>query len=411
MKGRFVFYSHDGVGLGHLRRNLAIATALTEAAPDASVLLATGCDDLGAHGLAPNVDVLVLPGLRKVANGRYAARRLPMSGREVRALRAAQLETAVRSFGPDVMLVDKHPVGVRGELRPALDALREKGGRVALGLRDILDDAAGVAAEWSAARVVELMERYIDRVLVYGDPRVLDVVAEYGLPPSLAARTRYCGYVVNPEPDRARLAETLPAFAGRLDGRPAVLATAGGGEDGGTLLEAFIAAARDAPWDAAVVCGPQLEPPRRHALRALALEADVDFHVNEPELASWFPRVDALVCMGGYNTLCEAASSGTPVVCVPRVSPRREQLIRAQAFSRLGLIRVLGPAHLSPAVLRREVDALLHVSRRDLAERAWSTLDFNGAATAAQELLALTKASRRFVPRRGAPRFVSLGER
>ena len=27
---RFLFYSHDGLGLGHTRRNLAIAAALTE---------------------------------------------------------------------------------------------------------------------------------------------------------------------------------------------------------------------------------------------------------------------------------------------------------------------------------------------------------------------------------------------
>jgi predicted glycosyltransferase len=391
VNGRFVFYSHDGIGLGHLRRNLAIAAALTDAAPKASVLLATGCDDLGAHGLAPNVDVLVLPGLRKVGNGRYSARRLPMSGKEVRALRAAQLETAIRSFRPDVMLVDKHPVGVRGELRPALDVLLESGGRVVLGLRDILDDAASVAKEWSAAGVIEEIERHVDRVLVYGDPRVLDVVEEYGLPPSVADRSRYCGYVVNPEPVRGLAVDALPAFATRLDRRPTVLATAGGGEDGWNLLESFVLAAREADWDAAVVCGPQLSARRRHALRALSFESGVEFHVNEPDVASWFSQVDALVCMGGYNTLCEATSRGTPTLCVPRVRPRREQLIRARSFARLGLLRVVEPDLLSPELVGREVAVLLGASRRALAERAKTTLGFDGAATAAAELLAMAQ--------------------
>ncbi len=391
MNGRFVFYSHDGVGLGHLRRNLAIAAALTEAAPDASVLLATGCDDLGAHGLAPNVDVLVLPGLRKVANGRYSARRLPMSGKEVRALRAAQLETAIRSFQPDVMLIDKHPVGVRGELRPALDALLAIGGRAALGLRDILDDSASVAEEWAQTGVIEAMERYIDRVLVYGDPRVLAVVEEYGLPEALAARSRYCGYVVNPEPARAAAVEALPDFATRLDRRPTVLATAGGGEDGWSLLESFVLAAEEAAWDAVVVCGPQLSARRRHALRALSMQSNVEFHVNEPDVAAWLSHVDALVCMGGYNTLCEATSRGTPTLCVPRVEPRREQLIRARAFARLGLLRVVEPTRLTPDLLRREVAALLGASRRELSERARGTLGFAGAAAAAAELLDLAQ--------------------
>jgi predicted glycosyltransferase len=404
---RFVFYSHDGVGLGHLRRNLAIAAALTDAAPDASVLLATGCDDLGAHGLASNVDVLVLPGLRKVANGHYSARRLPMSGREIRALRSAQLETAIRSFEPDVMLVDKHPAGVRGELRPALDALRRTGGSVVLGLRDILDDAASVAEEWAAAGVIDEIQRYVDRVLVYGDPRVLDVVEEYGLPPALAARSSYCGYVVNGEPAGARAVDALPDFATRLGPRPTVLATAGGGEDGWNLLEGFVLAARDADWDAVVVCGPQLRATRRHDLRALCLESGIEFHVNEPDVASWFSHVDALVCMGGYNTLCEATSRGTPTLCVPRVRPRREQLIRAQAFARFGLLRVLEPDLLSPELLRGEVAALLGLSRRTLAERARETLGFDGAAAAARELLALANASGGRFRRRAAPRHLA----
>jgi predicted glycosyltransferase len=397
---RFVFYSHDGVGLGHLRRNLAIAAALTEAAPNASVLLATGCDELGAHGLAPNVDVLVLPGLRKVGNGRYSARRLPMSGREVRALRSAQLEAAIRSFRPDVVLVDKHPVGVRGELRPALEALRGTGGRVVLGLRDILDDAASVAEEWSASGVIEEMEHYVDRVLIYGDPRVHDLVEEYGLPASLAALSSYCGYVVNAEPARAQAVDALPAFATRLGRRPTVLATAGGGEDGWSLLGAFVQAARDADWDAVVVCGPQLSAARRHELRALSLDSGVEFHVNEPDVGSWFSHVDALVCMGGYNTLCEATSRGTPTLCVPRVRPRREQLIRARAFARLGLLRVAEPDVLTPDLLRREVAGLLGSSRRRLAEGAQAALGFDGAAAAAAELLALARARDGRFPRR-----------
>src|SRR6266496_4151944 len=48
---RFLFYSHDGFGLGHTRRHLAVARALTELAPDSSVLLATGSDVVSRLGL------------------------------------------------------------------------------------------------------------------------------------------------------------------------------------------------------------------------------------------------------------------------------------------------------------------------------------------------------------------------
>ena len=41
---RFLFYSHDGPGLGHVRRDLAVAKTLVEVAPDASILVVTGAD-------------------------------------------------------------------------------------------------------------------------------------------------------------------------------------------------------------------------------------------------------------------------------------------------------------------------------------------------------------------------------
>ncbi len=377
---RFIFYSHDGCGLGHLRRNLAIAAAVTDQAPDASVVLLTGCIELGAQGLAPNVEIVGLPAIRKLGNGRYGARRLPVSGPELRSLRAGLISATVESFRPDVLLIDKHPMGVRGELRPALDSLPGWGGQAVLGLRDILDDPATVQEEWTRDGVIEFTEAHCDRVLIYGNPSVFDFVGEYDLAESLVRRARYCGYVVN---------HAVPAVANGRAGRPRVLATVGGGEDGSRLLEAFVAAAATADWDATVVAGPQSSPANRRALRQLALRAGVEFHDSVPDLSLRLQHVDALVSMGGYNTLSEALSLGTPTLCVPRAYPRVEQLIRARAFAGLDLLRMIEPERLSPAAVEAEVTALLAADRREIAARAHATLGFGGARAAATELLEL----------------------
>src|SRR5881628_1458544 len=79
---RVLFYSHDGMGLGHVRRHLAIASALVEAAPEAKVLVVTSVDEVSRLGLPPNVDTLRLPALRKVANNEYSSRRLGLPGAE-----------------------------------------------------------------------------------------------------------------------------------------------------------------------------------------------------------------------------------------------------------------------------------------------------------------------------------------
>lgn len=93
---RFFLYSHDGQGLGHARRHLAIARGIVEADPTASVLIATGIEELPKPGLPRNVEVLKLPSLRKMANGRYESRRLLLAPRETRSLRSSLLLAAVK---------------------------------------------------------------------------------------------------------------------------------------------------------------------------------------------------------------------------------------------------------------------------------------------------------------------------
>src|SRR5215831_5631478 len=127
---RFFFYSHDGMGLGHVRRQIAIAAALRELEPNAQVLLATSVDDVAGLGLPPNVDTLKLPGLRKIANGDYSGRRLGIPKSQLRSFRSAVLRAAVEAFRPDAVLVDKHPFGVKGELTPALMAAKSRGSRL-----------------------------------------------------------------------------------------------------------------------------------------------------------------------------------------------------------------------------------------------------------------------------------------
>ena len=73
---RFLLYSHDALGLGHVRRNLVIAGALVARSPGASVILATSAEHADSLGVPDGVDLMRLPAVRKVANGHYAPRRL-----------------------------------------------------------------------------------------------------------------------------------------------------------------------------------------------------------------------------------------------------------------------------------------------------------------------------------------------
>jgi predicted glycosyltransferase len=395
---RFLFYSHDGFGMGHTCRNLAIARALVAASPKATVLLATGSDDTSRLGVPERVEILKLPSLRKLANERYGSRTLVISESEIRALRARLLSSAIETFWPDVVLVDKHPFGANGELRDGMERLRDHGGRSVLGLRDILDDPETVAAEWRPHGLPDRITDFYDRVLVYGQREVFDSVAAYGFPSALAARTAYCGYVsasdVTTETPPHLPASIPDRLGSATDDRAVVLATVGGGEDGFHLLRAFLEGAADAPWQSVAVTGPLICNGELKELTRLAQQSGARLHRFVPRLEEWFGTASAVVCMGGYNTVTQGLQSGASLVCVPRTQPRREQWIRAEEFSRLGLLQTVHPEHLHADSLRDAVTRALQVSRPQLQQHIQQHLRFDGAAVAAHHLLALARARR-----------------
>lgn len=381
---RAILYSHDGVGLGHVRRNLAIADAVTRLDDQSSVLLVCSTDQVDSLVIPPRVDVLKLPGVRKTAALGYAAHRLPMTEGETWSLRSGLIASATRSFAPQLLLSDKHPHGAHGELREALGALHAAGGRAVLGLRDILDDPATVRAEWERGRVLAAIASDYDRVLVYGSPDVLHPARAYGMPPAVADLLRFCGYVGSSPP----FDDGEPLRADD-DGRPTVLATAGGGADGFAMLADVVRASRGAPWHPVVVSGADAAPAEREQLRREVVAVGGTYHRFVRNLPRHFPEVAALVCMGGYNTTVEALGAAVPTVVVPRVAPRQEQLIRARAFGALGLVRVVEPGALGGPALHTEICAALTDSRDRIRAAVTRHLDLDGARRAAAHLLAM----------------------
>jgi predicted glycosyltransferase len=300
------------------------------------------------------------------------------------------LHAAIDSFRPRVILVDKHPFGALGELTQSLHMIRDYGGRAVLGLRDILDEPGRVKNEWASQDFFSKVNSFYDLVLVYGERSVFDPVNEYQMPDEVAQNVRFCGYVVGCEVHKDQGAST-DSISAKLETRkvPAVLATAGGGEDGFELIETFLKASAGAPWEGIAVAGPMTPEHEALRLQELARRAKVTLHSFLPHLSNLYWSVDCLVCMGGYNTLAEGVSRGVPIVCVPRVTPRSEQSLRAHAFERLGLLRAVAPDQLSVQAMRQSILRTLGSSRQGLLDRARQVLTFDGARQAASHLLAL----------------------
>lgn len=388
-----LLYCHDTFGLGHLRRTVAVAEELRRRCPGLSALVATGSPVAHRFRLPDGVDYLKLPAVAKRGDGLYAARTLPLEFDRLLALRRDLLLSAARHLRPQLVVVDNVPGGLAGEATPALEELRRAGtSTLVLGLRDVVDEPSRVRRAWTRDGSYAMLDELYDRILVYGEETVFDAVSEYRFSSRAAAKTRYVGYL-----QRAEHGVADPGSPAR------VLVTVGGGEDGETLLRAALAARSRMPPGAArwlVVTGPFLPAARRAALAAEAARMPgitlVEFVDDLPEAIA---ESAAVVSMAGYNSVCEILSAGRPAVLVPRVRPRLEQLVRARALERRGLVRVLPPDRLTPDTLAAEIQTLL-----EPATVPGRPVDLGGLARTGEELIGLLGRDRPAAVLAGGPR-------
>ncbi len=337
---RVLLYSHDSFGLGHLRRCRALGGALTAARGDLSTLIISGSPIIGAFEFPERVDFVRVPGVIKLRDGAYTPTKLTVETAAAFRLRAEIIEETARVFAPDLVIVDKEPLGLRGELSQTLKMLKEMGARLVLGLRDVLDDAEALDQEWARKNVGPALADLYDEVWIYGVREIFDPLAGIALPPGLPERTRYTGYLRR---DTAAIGRGQPRFA--LPAEPYVLITTGGGGDGEGLIDWALSAYEhfgDSLPQAVFMLGPFMDPAAQERfLDRAAAVPEITAAVFDAEMERIVERAAGVVAMGGYNTFCEILSFDKPAVIVPREKPRREQWIRAARAQELGLARML----------------------------------------------------------------------
>ncbi len=338
---RILMYSHDTFGLGHLRRCRAIAHALVERFKGLHVLIVSGSSIAGAFEFRTRVDFLKVPSIIKLYNGEYTPLSQHTDLQETLNLRRSIIQSTAESFDPDLFIVDKEPLGLRGELEPTLISLKLRGTMLVLGLRDVMDSQSLLEAEWARVDMLRKMESLYDAVWIYGPKDFYDPLVGLDVSATLRSRLTWTGFLRREVPAQpSHKTVTLPPDA--------LLVTVGGGGDGVQLMRQVIAAHDCDPgltWPLVMMLGPFMRAEERDEIRASAEEHPalhiLDFD-NRPE--TLMESAAGVVSMGGYNTFCEILSLDKRALIIPRVSPREEQLIRAQRAASLGLVDILLPS-------------------------------------------------------------------
>jgi hypothetical protein len=131
-----LMYSHDTHGLGHIRRNMAIANHLRDA--DTNVLILTGSPIAGRFQFPQQADFVRIPGMIKKTNDDYQSLSIRIEQEKALAVRTNIILATARTFQPNLFIADKEPLGLIREVLPTLEWFKESSPSTVtiLGLRD-----------------------------------------------------------------------------------------------------------------------------------------------------------------------------------------------------------------------------------------------------------------------------------
>jgi len=352
---RILMYSHDTFGLGHLRRCRTIAHSLVENYRGLSVLIISGSTIAGAFDYRVRVDFVKIPSIIKLHNGEYTSIDRHTDLHETLQMRQAIIRHTAESFQPDMFIVDKEPMGLRGELEETLSYLKTHGTTLVLGLREVMDAPHLLKAEWAKNDVLRKIGTFYDSIWVYGPADFYDPLTDFDVPQAIRSRMNYVGFL-------QRYLPHSDVSVRHVEGNY-ILATTGGGGDGADLIHNIFDAYRydqTLTHQLFVVLGPFMPArKRRKLLKKGSSIPHVQIIEFDNRMENLIAEARAVVGMGGYNTFCEIVSFDKPALIVPRITPREEQLIRARRAAELGVIDMLLPPEAEdPALMAKALHRL-----------------------------------------------------
>ncbi|WP_319759526.1 glycosyltransferase [Maridesulfovibrio sp.] len=366
-----LMYSHDTYGLGHIRRTMAIASQLK--CKGVNILILTGSPIVGRFEFPEQIDFVRVPGMIKRSNDLYVPHSIKIEPVHAMSIRQSIIDATAKSFRPDLFIVDKAPKGMKHEIMPTLEWMKQIGQtRTILGLRDIMDDSESTIKDWSEKGIYDVLENLYSEIWVYGHQEYYDPIKEYAISESISKKMVFTGYI-----PRQTHSRTCPEK--RKNGKKLVVITAGGGGDGYPMMDAYLKALEKynpQHFRTVMVTGPFMSKEQRLDLSNRAKKLSVTFYHFYRRMEKLFSNADLVVSMGGYNTICEILSHKQVGLIIPRETPRLEQTIRANVMKEQNLADFLPWHLLGPDAIMEKVEHLL--SNSNTIREAVNNFNFTG---------------------------------
>ncbi len=378
-----IFYAHDGRGLGHISRSVAIGLAVRRLYPKLRLLLLTGgaqTQELIGPG---SLDWLKLPAYQTVVVGgrsRGIHGKSAYSDHELGLIRGHQIRRILNLYRPRIVLADHSPQGKHKELLPSLqDPEIRQHTTWFLGIRGVVGKVKQTASDLA----IDLFRQYYSGLLWYGDSAILGSAHCQSLNRMFSTVAEECGYV-------SRMTE-VEKTGGNQRQRSSrfrcTISVPWAGEQSERFLELLArylqtAGHRQGRFNLFFGSDISLQLIERFA----ALDCCTVYPFGSNYLQILNHSRTALI-YGGYNSLVDVMASGMPALVVMRSMQDQEQQQHLFALSNVwpnSLFAVDETDCLNnPALLGQKLSVLLAADRSGVNGPA---ANFSGAEHAARFL-------------------------
>ncbi|MBD2563700.1 MULTISPECIES: glycosyltransferase family protein [Nostoc] len=351
---RLMFYCQHILGMGHLVRSREIVRGLTK---DFQICFINGGEIIQGFEIPAGVEVINLPAIKTDAE--FTELQVVddvFSLTEVKEIRKNRLLEIFDQFQPDILIVELFPFGRRRfsfELIPLLERAKSNRSstKVVSSLRDIVVAKPEKQAKHEE-KVCNLINKYFDMLLVHGDPELVPLEATFSRVNDLNCEVYYTGYVVQEPLTNPILTDEDREIIS--SDKPLILVSVGGGRFGHELLESVVKTApfleKVLPHNIQVFTGPFIPDSKFHELQAMARHSK-NLHIRRytPYLLNYMKKADLSINMSGYNTTMNVLTTGVRAMILPFTGNQdREQTIRAEKLSNLGIVKFINPNDLQP---------------------------------------------------------------
>lgn len=337
---KVILFSHDGSGLGHLRRICRIAQALQG---DFATLIVTGMRK--ALWLIPdNCEFCYLPSWDVMRKNRAIYwEKLPWLDIDLPAaieLRSRLLTSIIETFDPDAIIVDYLPFGLHNELLRTIENTNAMKYLVLRGLIDTSDQ--DVFFNHASETIASLY----DRIFIAADKRVINIVSEYNFTSSFLKKIEYVNYITQGPVESQDLRVEMGVGSKYTKW---IVCSSGGGKFAENIIVECLKVSNYFPeYRFDIVCGPLSNFDLQNLV---SIGENCHVHSFLQQLPAYHASCDLLVSTGGYNSILEAGFGGASIIVFPNQTglddEQRNNSIRFSPYFNIMLLDKIEMLHIA----------------------------------------------------------------